>query len=82
MQLIATLGNWSDWLELDVRRTPKELLDTNITIELVTMEQIQLLNTIMSSSFKWEINMSVRIQRTCCEEHCGDGVSDGSAFLD
>jgi hypothetical protein len=29
-----------------------DVLDTNITIELVTKEQIQLLNTIMSSSFK------------------------------
>ncbi len=35
------------------------MLDTNITIELVTKEQIQLLNTIMSSSYKWEMNMSV-----------------------
>ena len=59
-----------------------ELLDTNITIELVTKEQIQLLNTIMSSSFKWEMNMSVCMQRTCCEEHYCDGVSDGSAFLE
>ena len=58
------------------------MLDTNITIELVTKEQIQLLNTIMSSSFKWEMNMSVRIERTCCEEHYCDGVSDGSAFLE
>ena len=58
------------------------VLDTNITIELVTKEQIQLLNTIMSSSFKWEMNMSVCMQRTCCEEHYCDGVSDGSAFLD
>ena len=58
------------------------MLDTNITIELVTKEQIQLLNTIMSSSFKWEMNMSVSIQRMCCEEHYGDGVSDGSAFLE
>ena len=58
------------------------VLDTNITIELVTKEQIQLLNTIMSSSFKWEVNMCVCMQRTCCEEHYCDGVSDGSAFLD
>ncbi len=35
------------------------MLDTNITIELVTKEQIQLLNTIMSSSYKWEVNMCV-----------------------
>jgi hypothetical protein len=54
------------------------VLDTNITVELVTKEQIQLLNTIMSSSFKWEMNMSVCAQRTCCEEHYCDGVSDGS----
>ena len=56
------------------------MLDTNITIELVTKEQIQLLNTIMSSSFKWKVNMSVCMQRKCCEEHYGDGVSDGSDF--
>ena len=57
------------------------MLDTIITIELVTKEQIQLLSTIMSSSFKWEMNMSVCMQRMCCEEHYCDGVSDGSAFL-
>ena len=57
------------------------MLDTIITIEVVTTELVQLLNTIMSSSFKWEMNMSVCMQRTCCEEHYGDGVSDGSAFL-
>ncbi len=30
-----------------------------MTIELVTKEQIQLVNTIMSSSYKWEVNMCV-----------------------
>ena len=58
------------------------VLDTIITIEVVTKELVQLLNTIMSSSFKWEVNMCVCMQRICCEEHCGDGVSDGSDFLD
>ena len=58
------------------------LLDTNITIELVTKELVQILNTIMSSSYNWEVNMCVCvcvcIQRTCCEEHYCDGVRDGS----
>ena len=58
------------------------MLDTNIAVEFVTKELVQLRNTIMSSSFKWEMNMSVSIQRMCCEEHYGDGVSDGSAFLE
>ena len=35
------------------------MLDTNITIELVTKELVQILNTIMSSSYKWEVNMCV-----------------------
>ena len=58
------------------------MLDTNITIEVVTKELVQLLNTIMSSSFKWEMDMCVCMQRMCCEEHYGDGVSDSSAFLE
>ena len=58
------------------------MLDTIITIEVVTKELVQLLNTIMSSSFKWEMNMSVCTQRMCCEEHYCDGVSDGGAFLE
>ncbi len=37
------------------------MLDTNITIELVTKELVQLLNTIMSSSFKWKLNGSVPV---------------------
>ncbi len=54
------------------------MLDTNITIELVTKELVQILNTIMSSSYNWEVNMCVCVQRMCCEEHYCDGVSDGS----
>ena len=55
----------------------RQVLDTIITIELVTKELIQLLNTSMSSSFKWGMNMSV-----CCEEHYYGGLSDGCAFLE
>ena len=54
------------------------LLDTQITIEVVTKERIQLVNTIMSSSWKWKVDMCVRVQRKCCAEHYGDGVCDGS----
>ncbi len=57
------------------------MLDTDITIEVVTKELVQFLNTIMSSSFKGEMNMSVCIQRTCSEEHYCDGALDSSAFL-
>ncbi len=54
------------------------MLDTNITIELVTKELVKLLNTSMSRSFEWEMNMCVCMRRTCCKEHYCDGVSDGS----
>ena len=36
------------------------VLDTNITTELVTKELFQLLNTIMSSSYIWEVNIKER----------------------
>ncbi len=35
--------------------------DIIITVELVTKEMVQLLNTIMSSSFKWKLNGSVPV---------------------
>ena len=54
------------------------MLDTNITIEVVTKELIQLVNTIMSSSWKWKVSISVCVQRMCFAEHYGDGVGDSS----
>ena len=54
------------------------MLDTNITIEVVTKELIQLVSTIMSSSWRMEMSMSVCIQRMCFEKRYGDGVRDGS----
>ncbi len=56
------------------------MLDTNITIELVTKELVQILNTIMSISYDWggSEHVCVQMQRTCCEEHYCDGVHDGS----
>ena len=57
------------------------MLDTQITIEVVTKERIQLVNTIMSSSWKMEMNMCVCVQRKCFAEHYGDGVRDGSVSM-
>ena len=54
------------------------MLDTNITIEVVTKELVQLVNTIMSSSWKWKVSMRECVQRMCFAEHYGDGVRDSS----